>query len=190
MKRVLTKKFCLAALTLALVCAFAFALAACDGSDPLKDAIGDLQEEIDGTRPAPGDKTVTVYVDEYAITASTDEEHLGGLLRELYEDGRITVLDAPDGPYGQTLKRVECRVTVTENGESAVKVYAVSDEEPGTYVAIYHTVDNPSLKGTDYVTGAIIEKGFFGKTFWYSTLGADSLPLRDGACYRLVVEKY
>ena len=63
-------------------------------------------------------------------------------------------------------------------------------DEPGTYVAIYHTVDNPDLKGTDYVTGAVIEKEALGKTFWYSTLGAESLPLYDGACYRLVTETY
>lgn len=186
MKQTKARRLYVVVAALLLAAVFAFALSACG----LKDAIDDLQQEVSGTGPQPGEKTVTVYVDDHAILAVTDKDYFADLLQELYGQGVITVLDAPDGPYGLTIKKVECRVTETVNGESVTKVYSVSDDAPNTYVAIYHTVDNPDLKGTDYVTGAVIEQEAFGKTFWYSTLGAASLPLYDGACYRLVAETY
>lgn len=186
MKRTFVKSLLLVLVAALLIAASASCFAACN----VKDAIDGLQEEMSGTAPQPGEKEATLYVDDCPLAVVTSEEYLAGLLRELYTQGMISVLDATDGPYGLTINRVECSVTVVEDGESVTKTGSASGDIPGTYVAIYHTVDNPDLKGTDYVTGAVIEKDALGKTFWYSTLGAESLPLYDGACYRLVTETY
>lgn len=193
MKQTTLKRLCLVLVCIVLAGVVAVAFAACNDMSSLEEMIRDLQEQVGDIQTQLGDKNITVYIGDYAIAVTTREVYLSGVLDEMYDQGRLTVLEADNTGYGRFVHKIEYSAAVYDADGNYVetKVYgSVSDDAPNTYIAVYHTIDNDSLKGTDYATGEIITVAFDGKTFWYSALGISSLPVHDGASYRFVVDSY
>ena len=193
MKQTTLKRLSLILVCLVLASAVAVTFAACNDTSSLEEMIRDLQEQVGDIQTQLGDKNITVYLGDYAISVTTREVYLSGALDEMYDQGRLTVMEADNTGYGRFLHKLEYSVDKYDdegNYEETMVYGSVSDEKANTYIAVYHTIDNDSLKGTDYKTGEIVTDEFDGKTFWYSTLGISSLPVYDGAAYRFVVESY
>lgn len=135
------------------------------GCDKLKDA-GKPEAEI-------GNKEVTLIIgqgEEYTtITVKTYQNYLAGLLSELQLRGKITY-DSEAGAYGTFIKSIN-NVVPSNTSES---------------VGIYHDIDDVTLRA-DQSEWPMPNKEYGGKTYYSSSVGADSLPLKEGHAYFLTL---
>lgn len=156
-----------------LVCVTAVLLVACDGS--LQDQIKDLQDKVTGLEQTSTEKTVSILIGDKSYEVTTRMGNLFDVLNEMKSKGTISVFD-------YTGSGLDAYIT-------AVDTLVGSDAER-TFVAVYHDIDNYSLKGTDWQTGEIATVTVGEKTYFFSNVGSAILPLVDGASYYLTVQTY
>lgn len=171
MKRQTIKRAAAFLLVALVVCVLAVALVACDSS--LKDRVKELENEVNGIKEEYGIKDVTIYIGDEEITSTTNGVYVMDTLKELFGKKKIANLKYTEGEYGAMISELGTLVAGSNS-----------------YIAFYHTVDNESLKGTDWKTGETITKNAFGKTFYYANLGVSSFPVYDGASYWFVLETF
>lgn len=167
-----SKKIALVALILIILAVLCFTFVACDsGNDD-------------------SEKSITVYIGDgennsYSVT--TNQAYLMDVLKEMKNNGIIDVLETEDSAYGAFIK-------------------SIGSLNPGAneFCSVWHSLDKFELKSVyaDYYASyehgqKIEEEGtvFFGtkignKTLYLSTVGVSSLPVKDGACYAIFVDRY
>lgn len=135
------------------------------GCNKLKDA-GKPEAEV-------GNKEVTLIIgqgEEFTtITVKTYQNYLAGLLSELQLRGKITY-DSEPSTYGTFIKSIN---NVVPQGTSES-------------VGIYHDIDDVTLRA-DQGEWPMPNKEYGGKEYYSSSVGADSLPLKDGHAYLLTL---
>ena len=135
------------------------------GCDKLKDA-GKPEAEV-------GNKEVTLIIgqgEEFTtLTVKTYQNYLSGLLSELQLRGKITY-DSEPSTYGTFIKSIN-NVVPQSTSES---------------VGIYHDIDDVTLRA-DKSEWPMPNKEYGGKEYYSSSVGADSLPLREGHTYFLTL---
>ncbi len=131
------------------------------GCDKLKDA-GKPEPEV-------GNKEVTLIIgqgNEYStITVKTYQNYMAGLLSELQLRGKITY-DSEPGSYGTFVKSLN-------------NIQPASSNE---WVAVYHDIDDVTLRA-DQGEWPMPNAEHDGKTYYSSSVGVDSLPLKNGHVY-------
>ena len=131
------------------------------GCDKLKDA----------GKPAPevGNKEVTLIIgvgEEYStVVVKTYQEYMAGLLLELKLRGKVEY-ESSQGAYGTFV-------------ESLNNIRPASSSE---WVAVYHDIDDVTLRA-DLGDWPMPNAEYNGKTYFSSSVGVDSLPLKDGHTY-------
>ena len=137
----------------------------------------------------PG-KSRTVYSgdgDNNSYSVTTNQAYLMDVLKEMKNNGIIDVLETEDSAYGAFIK-------------------SIGSLNPGAneFCSVWHSLDKFELKSVyaDYYASyehgqKIEEEGtvFFGtkigdKTLYLSTVGVSTLPVKDGACYAIFVDRY
>ena len=131
------------------------------GCDKLKDA-GRPEAEV-------GNKEVTLIIgvgEEYkTVVVKTYQEYMAGLLLELKLRGKVEY-ESSQGTYGTFV-------------ESLNNIQPASTSE---WVAVYHDIDDVTLRG-DVGDWPMANAEYNGKTYYSSSVGVDSLPLKDGHTY-------
>ena len=131
------------------------------GCDKLKDA-GKPEAEV-------GNKEITLIIgvgEEYAtVVVKTYQEYMAGLLLELKLRGKIEY-ESSQGAYGTFV-------------ESLNNIRPASASE---WVAVYHDIDDVTLRA-DIGEWPMANAEYNGKTYFSSSVGVDSLPLRNGHTY-------
>ncbi len=135
------------------------------GCDKLKDA-GKPEAEV-------GNKEVTLIIgqgEEYTtITVKTYQNYLSGLLSELQLRGKITYDSEP-----------------TADGTFIKSINNVVPQSASEFVGIYHDIDDVTLR-TDQSNWPVPNKEYNGKEYYFSNVGADSLPVKEGHTYFLTL---
>lgn len=173
MKRQTKKALVLSVVAALLVCVVALSLVACNGS--LQERIKDLQDKVTGLEQTSTEKTVNILIGDKPYEITTRMGNLFDVLGEMKSKGTISVFDYTGSGLDAYIKAVDT---------------LVGSDADRTFIAIYHDIDNYSLKGTDYQTGEIATTVANGKTYFFSNVGCAILPLVDGASYYLAVQTY
>ncbi|MEG1663428.1 MAG: hypothetical protein RR338_05520 [Clostridia bacterium] len=166
------KRLALIAIVAVLVICSLATLVACSGNS-LQQKLNDMSDKLAGFEENEAVKNVTIFVGSSGIAFQTKQNKLTATLTEMVEQSKISTFNFNGGEFGAYLTGI--------NG-----VTAGANE----YFAIYHTIDDVTLKGTDFSTGEILKKYAFGKDFFYSNVGISQLPIVDGASYLIVLEKF
>lgn len=112
-----------------------------------------------------GEVTVGLIIGEAeAVSVTSDAPYLYDMLVEYCAEEGIA-LEGEESAYGFYITRIGDMV-----------------QGDGKYIMFYHDIDDVTL----YTPGFDTERD--GKTFFSSSLGVSSLPLRDGATYLIVLE--
>ncbi len=172
-------------IAMVLVLVSGVALSACNSS--LQDEINKLQQKVDGYEADFEEKSVVIFIGEKRFDLTTRKAYLHQAIKDLYEEGKISVYEYGDddlNPY----------VTAIDN--------LVQNFENNKYYSVWHNVEVFSLKGLNSSWGnpgrAVVEDDGYGNMFvvtnyaghklYYSAVGMGILSLIDGGVYAVLVD--